>query len=74
MTKAQPPAGAAEAETAEADAAKAAAGPLSATGRTRHRRLRAQGRRERAELFAVLRAGFIAHLGVLHNGVIDENT
>jgi hypothetical protein len=63
MTKQQPPA-----DAAEADAAKAAAGPLSATGRTRHRRLRAQGRRERAELFAVLRAGFIAHLGVLHDG------
>ena len=42
---------------------------LSATERTRHRRLREQGRTERAELFAVLRAGFIAHLGVLIDGV-----
>jgi uncharacterized protein len=37
---------------------------LSATARTRHRRLREQGRADRAELMAVLRAGFIAHLGV----------
>jgi nitroimidazol reductase NimA-like FMN-containing flavoprotein (pyridoxamine 5'-phosphate oxidase superfamily) len=39
-------------------------GPLSATVRTRHHRLREQGRTDRAELLAVLRAGFIAHLGV----------
>jgi uncharacterized protein len=39
-------------------------GPLSATARTRHGRLREQGRSERADLLAVLRAGFIAHLGV----------
>ena len=38
--------------------------PLSATPRTKHNRLRDQGRTDRAELFAVLRAGFIAHLGV----------
>ena len=37
---------------------------LSATPRTTHNRLREQGRSERTELFAVLRAGFIAHLGV----------
>jgi uncharacterized protein len=43
-------------------------GPLSPTPRTRHRRLREQGRTERAELCAVLRAGFIAHLGVLNDG------
>jgi uncharacterized protein len=40
------------------------AGPLSATPRTQHRRLREQGRTDRAELLAVLRAGFIGHLGV----------
>jgi nitroimidazol reductase NimA-like FMN-containing flavoprotein (pyridoxamine 5'-phosphate oxidase superfamily) len=40
------------------------ASPLSATARTRHRRLREQGRTDRAQLAAVLRAGFIAHLGV----------
>jgi len=40
------------------------AGPLSATSRTRHGRLREQGRTDRAELLAVLRAGFIGHLGV----------
>jgi len=40
------------------------AGPLSATSRTQHRRLREQGRTNRAELLAVLRAGFIGHLGV----------
>ncbi|HEY2441791.1 MAG TPA: pyridoxamine 5'-phosphate oxidase family protein [Streptosporangiaceae bacterium] len=38
--------------------------PLSATDRTRHRRLREQGRRHRADLDAVLAAGFIAHLGL----------
>jgi nitroimidazol reductase NimA-like FMN-containing flavoprotein (pyridoxamine 5'-phosphate oxidase superfamily) len=41
----------------------AALGPLSATPRTRHRRLREQGRTDRAELAAVLAAGFVAHLG-----------
>jgi uncharacterized protein len=39
-------------------------GDLSATRRTQHRRLREQGRSDRAELMAILRAGFIAHLGV----------
>ena len=42
---------------------------LSATERTRHRRLREQGRADRAELFAVLGAGLVAHLGVLADGV-----
>jgi uncharacterized protein len=46
----------------------AAVGPLSSTGRTRHRRLREQGRTDRAELLAVLNAGLIAHLGVLSDG------
>lgn len=41
---------------------------LSATERTRHRRLREQGRGERADLIAVLRAGFVAHLGVVVDG------
>jgi uncharacterized protein len=41
---------------------------LSPTERTRHRRLREHGRTERAELFAVLRAGLIAHLGVIIDG------
>ena len=40
------------------------ASPLSATPRTAHKRLREQGRSDRAELFAVLRAGLIGHLGV----------
>jgi nitroimidazol reductase NimA-like FMN-containing flavoprotein (pyridoxamine 5'-phosphate oxidase superfamily) len=40
------------------------ASPLSVTSRTTHKRLREQGRGDRAELFAVLRAGFIGHLGV----------
>jgi uncharacterized protein len=39
-------------------------GPLSSTERTRHHRLREQGRTDRGELAAVLRAGLIAHLGV----------
>jgi nitroimidazol reductase NimA-like FMN-containing flavoprotein (pyridoxamine 5'-phosphate oxidase superfamily) len=42
--------------------------PLSSDDRTRHRRLREQGRADRAELHAVLRAGLIAHLGVLSDG------
>ncbi len=40
------------------------AGPLSATSRTTHRRLHEQGRADRAELFAVLHAGLVGHLGV----------
>ncbi len=56
----QPPAGAAE------QAQRATA--LSATARTRHRRLREQGRADRADLLAVLAAGFIAHLGVIVDG------
>jgi uncharacterized protein len=42
--------------------------PLSATPRTRLRRLREQGRAQRSELLDVLRAGFIAHLGVVVDG------
>ena len=45
-----------------------AAPALSATSRTRHGRQRAQGRSDRADLLAVLHAGFIAHLGVLSDG------
>jgi nitroimidazol reductase NimA-like FMN-containing flavoprotein (pyridoxamine 5'-phosphate oxidase superfamily) len=41
---------------------------LSRTERTRHRRLRDQGRSDRAALIEVLRAGFVCHLGV----VVDE--
>src|ERR1700736_2707652 len=41
---------------------------LSAPERTRHRRLREQGRRDRQALYEVLRAGFIAHLGILVDG------
>ncbi len=37
---------------------------LSATARTQHKRLREQGRADRADLIAVLRAGFNAHQGV----------
>jgi uncharacterized protein len=42
--------------------------PLSATERTRHRRLRALGRTDRRSLYAVLRAGLVAHLGVIIDG------
>jgi nitroimidazol reductase NimA-like FMN-containing flavoprotein (pyridoxamine 5'-phosphate oxidase superfamily) len=42
--------------------------PLSSTERTRHRRLREQGRTERSDLLAVLAAGLVAHLGVLNDG------
>ncbi|MGH3382485.1 MAG: pyridoxamine 5'-phosphate oxidase family protein [Actinoallomurus sp.] len=41
---------------------------LSAIERTRHRRLREQGRTDRSALFAVLRAGFVCHLGVVVDG------
>jgi uncharacterized protein len=41
---------------------------LSHTERTRHRRLREQGRADRAALFAVLGAGFVCHLGVVVDG------
>ncbi|HEY6497351.1 MAG TPA: pyridoxamine 5'-phosphate oxidase family protein [Trebonia sp.] len=41
---------------------------LSSTERTRHRRLREQGRADRGALFAVLRAGLVAHLGVVRDG------
>ena len=42
--------------------------PLSATERTRHRRLKEKGRTGRADLHAVLAAGLVAHLGVLADG------
>jgi uncharacterized protein len=41
---------------------------LSATERTRHRRLREQGRADRAALEAILRAGIVCHLGVIVDG------
>jgi nitroimidazol reductase NimA-like FMN-containing flavoprotein (pyridoxamine 5'-phosphate oxidase superfamily) len=41
---------------------------LSRTERTRHRRLRDQGRSDRAALVEVLRAGFVCHLGVVVDG------
>ncbi len=41
---------------------------LSATARTTHRRLREQGRTDRPDLFAVLRAGFVTHLGIISGG------
>jgi len=43
-------------------------GELPVTDRTRHRRLREQGSTARADLDAVLRAGFVCHLGVLLDG------
>ena len=42
--------------------------PLSSTERTKHRRLREQGRADRSDLFAVLAAGLVAHLGVVSDG------
>jgi uncharacterized protein len=41
---------------------------LSDTERTRHRRLREQGRTDRGDLFEVLSAGFVCHLGVVVDG------
>jgi hypothetical protein len=51
-------------EASDAPDAADSGRPLSATARTTHGRLREQGRTDRAELLAVLRAGLIAHLGV----------
>src|SRR6201995_2878250 len=44
------------------------AAPLSATERTRLRRHRERGRTDRADLYEVLDAGLICHLGVVVNG------
>ncbi|MFF8640875.1 pyridoxamine 5'-phosphate oxidase family protein [Streptomyces sp. NPDC015345] len=41
---------------------------LPVTDRTRHRRLRAQGSLARADLEAILDAGFVCHLGVVVDG------
>ncbi|MFI1564124.1 pyridoxamine 5'-phosphate oxidase family protein [Streptomyces sp. NPDC020490] len=41
---------------------------LPETDVTRHRRLREQGSRERADLEAILDAGFVCHLGVVVDG------
>jgi nitroimidazol reductase NimA-like FMN-containing flavoprotein (pyridoxamine 5'-phosphate oxidase superfamily) len=41
---------------------------LPDTDRTRHRRLREQGSRSRDELNAILKAGFLCHLGVVVDG------
>nr|WSX54417.1 pyridoxamine 5'-phosphate oxidase family protein [Streptomyces sp. NBC_00974] len=41
---------------------------LPETDRTRHRRLRAQGSLDRAELDAILDAGFMCHVGVVVDG------
>ncbi|MEV7684747.1 pyridoxamine 5'-phosphate oxidase family protein [Streptomyces bungoensis] len=41
---------------------------LPETGLTRHRRLREQGSLERADLEAILDAGFVCHLGVVVEG------
>jgi uncharacterized protein len=42
--------------------------PLSPTPRTKLRRLRERGRDDRADLYAVLDAGFLCHLGVIDGG------
>ena len=42
--------------------------PLSATERTRHRRLRHLGRADRESLYEVLATGLVAHLGVIAGG------
>ena len=53
-----------ESEAAAPAELRAELGELSATPRTRHHRLREQGRQDRADLLAVLAAGFVAHLGL----------
>jgi nitroimidazol reductase NimA-like FMN-containing flavoprotein (pyridoxamine 5'-phosphate oxidase superfamily) len=42
--------------------------PLSTTDRTTLHRLRERGRADRADLYAVLDAGFVCHLGVVADG------
>ncbi|WP_432094042.1 pyridoxamine 5'-phosphate oxidase family protein [Streptomyces sp. bgisy100] len=42
--------------------------PLSRTDRTRHHRLREQGSLDRADLDAILAAGFVCHFGVTVDG------
>ncbi|HEX6454437.1 MAG TPA: pyridoxamine 5'-phosphate oxidase family protein [Trebonia sp.] len=44
-------------------------GPLSSTPRTTLRRHKERGKADRAELYAVLDAGLVCHLGVVANGV-----
>jgi uncharacterized protein len=51
-----------------ADATDELLTPLTQTERTRHRRLREQGSLNRADLVAILRAGFVCHLGVIIDG------
>lgn len=46
----------------------AALPPLSATERTRLRRMREKGRADRADLLAILREGLVCHLGVTVDG------
>jgi nitroimidazol reductase NimA-like FMN-containing flavoprotein (pyridoxamine 5'-phosphate oxidase superfamily) len=59
-----------EAEMAEWRTVGGAGGPaLSSTERTTLRRARPKGRTDRAELFDVLAAGLVCHLGVLLDGV-----
>src|SRR5436190_6799542 len=41
---------------------------LPQTERTRHRRMREQGSTDRADLEAILDAGFVCHLGVMVDG------
>jgi len=53
-------------ETSSQDGTPAA--PLSATARTRVRRLPERARTGRDDLYAVLDATFICHLGVVHDG------
>ncbi|MHA6764917.1 pyridoxamine 5'-phosphate oxidase family protein [Streptacidiphilus sp. PAMC 29251] len=51
------------------DIGSAASEQLTVSDRTRHRRMRENGRTARADLDAVLSAGFICHLGVVVDGV-----
>ncbi|WP_330318607.1 pyridoxamine 5'-phosphate oxidase family protein [Streptomyces platensis] len=44
--------------------------PLPESERTRHRRLREQGSLDRADLDAILAAGFVCHLGVSVDGTL----
>jgi hypothetical protein len=51
------------------ETAESASAPLSATPRTTLRRLRERGSADRADLYAILDAGVVCHLGVVADGV-----
>jgi nitroimidazol reductase NimA-like FMN-containing flavoprotein (pyridoxamine 5'-phosphate oxidase superfamily) len=64
-----PESGTRESGTSGAGGVPGSSRPLSSTPRTKLRRLRERGKADRADLYAVLDAGLICHLGVVAGGV-----